>query len=334
MNRRSLITLAVAVAIGLVAMRMSQQLLSAGARKEQETQEVLSAARDLKEEEILKPDMVKVVKMVRSAVPANAFKSFKDIEGRWVKTQLLEGDILIDKKLGPKGTPPGLVSNIPKGMRAMAIDVTEQSGVSGFILPGHHVDVIHYQHSEKKDDLHGETILQNVLVLAAGQLFTRPEERTVQSRTVTLALNPSDVDILVAARSRGTLSLSLRGVNDHDVVTKVAPKPEVDPAQEKRWQLAEEKRMSLEKELMQLKEQLAKRAAAPPPPKAQPVVRIATIYRGLHNVQRVRMDSPGVAELESSAPIALADPPTRRAPTGFRTSTLAEDDDADEETEP
>ena len=53
-----------------------------------------------------------------------------------MKTTLLEGDVVIEKKLGPKGTPPGLVANIPKGMRAFAIDVTEQSGVSGFILPG------------------------------------------------------------------------------------------------------------------------------------------------------------------------------------------------------
>ena len=82
----------------------------------------------------------------------------------------------MEKKLGPKGTPPGLVANIPKGMRAFAIDVTEQSGVSGFILPGHRVDVIRHDASDK-NELRAETILQNVLVLAAGQVFTRPEER-------------------------------------------------------------------------------------------------------------------------------------------------------------
>ena len=48
----------------------------------------------------------------------------------------------MDKKLGPKGSPPGLVANIPKGMRAYTVDVTEQSGVSGFILPNHRVDVV------------------------------------------------------------------------------------------------------------------------------------------------------------------------------------------------
>ena len=76
---------------------------------------MLVAARDFKEEEILKPDMVKVSRVARSAIPPNAFSTFKDVEERWVRTTMLEGDVLVEKKLGPKGTPPGLVANIPDG---------------------------------------------------------------------------------------------------------------------------------------------------------------------------------------------------------------------------
>jgi len=331
MNKRSLITLAVAVAIGLGAMRLSQQMLAGTGAKDQETQEVLVAARDLKEEESLKPDMVKVIPMAKSAVPPNSFRSFKDVEERWVRTPLLENDVLVEKKLGPKGTPPGLVSNIPKGMRAVATDVTEQSGVSGFILPGHHVDVVRFEPSQK-NELHGETILQDVLVLAAGQLFTRPDERSVQSRTVTLALAPGDVDILVAARGRGALSLSLRGVNDHDRVAPVKPNPTIDPEQEKRWQLAEEKRLTLEREMQDLKQQLARKAAEPPAPKPRPAARICFIYRGINNpVQKIRTDSADVSELESPEPLGLPDTGSHRAQTGFRPTALAA---AADETEP
>ncbi len=220
MNSRSLIIMVVAVMIGLGAMLLTRQMLAPDHSKTEETQEVLVAARDIKEEETLKPDMAKLVKMARSAVPPYAFTSFKDVEERWVKTALLEGDVLVEKKLGPKGTPPGLVANIPRGMRAFALDVTEQSGVSGFILPGHHVDVIRFESSDK-NDFRGETILQDVLVLAAGQVFSRPEERSVQSRTVTLALKPEEVAIVVAAHGKGALSLALRGVNDHDTLAPV-----------------------------------------------------------------------------------------------------------------
>jgi len=314
--------LAVAVVIGLGAMKLSQSMFFSGkAKPDEATQEVLVAARDFKEDEILKPEMVKLIPMLKSAVPGGSFTSFKDVEGRWVKMTMLADDVLVEKKLGQKGTPPGLVSNIPAGMRALAIDVTEQSGVSGFILPGHHVDVVRFEASEK-NELHGETILQNVLVLAAGQLFTRPEERSVQSRTVTLALAPGDVDTLVAARGKGALSLSLRGVNDHDVVARPKPKPTTDPAHEKALKAAEDTRLKLEGELQRLKQQFAAKAAEPAAPRPRPVARvvarIATIYRGTHNVQRVRTDQAGVSELEPIEDSALAGGVTNQTPNGFR----------------
>ena len=345
MNRRSLITLAVAVVIGLGAMKLSQQLLSSGKnRAEEDTQELLVAARDFKEEETLKPDMVKVIRMARSAVPPNPFATFKDVEDRWVRTKMLEGDVLVEKKLGPKGTPPGLVANIPPGMRALAIDVTEQSGVSGFILPGHHVDVVRFENAEKQN-ARGETILQDVLVLAAGQLFSRPEERAVQSRTVTLALAPGDVDILVAARGKGALSLSLRGVNDHALVPGRKAEPMIDLAAEARWKLSDEARQKAnqdrqkadqdrqkaEEALALVKQELARKPAAPKAPKPPPKPRLAWIYRGIGHPSSVYLDQAGVTGLEPFAEPGTPDSTATRLQTGFRTGRSTQQDD---ETEP
>ena len=272
MNGRSLTVLVLAVFLGLGAMLVTRHLMSKPAAEE-ESQEILVAARDFKEEEILKPDMVKTARMSKSAVPVGAFSSSKDVEERWVKTTMLEGDPIVDKKLGPKGSPPGLVANIPKGKRAFAVDVTEQSGVSGFILPGHRVDVVRYEANEKSQLQRGETILQNVLVLAAGQVFMRPEEKSLQNRTVTLAVLPEEVHILVAARAKGPLSLSLRGVNDHDIVNRPTPKPEESEEQkarrtkmEEELKLAQAKATKMEKDFEELKLALAKKLAEPPPP--------------------------------------------------------------------
>jgi pilus assembly protein CpaB len=304
MNGKSLMMLALAVGFGLIAMLLTRQMLGQEPAKVEDVQDVLVAARDLKEEEILKPDAVKVVRMAKSAVPPGAFSTPKDVEERWVKTTLLEGDVVIDKKLGPKGTPPGLVANIPKGMRAFAIDVTEQSGVSGFILPGHHVDVIRYESDQGSQ--HAESILQNILVLASGQVFTRAEERSLTNRTVTLAVTPEQVAILVAARARGQLSLSLRGVNDHEVTAR--PKSQAAPgeAEEARWKAAEEKRVKLERELADLKASLAANAAATAPaptsapapasPPARPPVRHVHIYRGGRSPDRIPLDGGTGAE--------------------------------------
>ena len=263
MNGRSLTVLVLAVFLGLGAMLATRHLMSKPAAVEEESQEILVAARDFKEEEILNPDMIKTARTSKSAVPVGAFSSFKDVEERWVKTTMLEGDPIVDKKLGPKGSPPGLVANIPKGMRAYTVDVTEQSGVSGFILPNHRVDVVRYEANEKSQLQRSETILQDILVLAAGQVFTRQEEKSLQNRTVTLAVWPEQVHILVAARAKGPLSLSLRGVNDHDIVDRPTPKPEESEEQKAR-------RTKMEKELEELKLALAKKMAEPPPPPPAP----------------------------------------------------------------
>ncbi len=261
--------------------------------------------------------MVKVSRMAKSAIPPGAFSSPKDVEERWVKTTLLEGDVLVEKKLGPKGTPPGLVANIPKGMRAFALDVTEQSGVSGFILPGHHVDVVRYDSDQGVQ--RGETILQNILVLAAGQVFTRAEEKSLTTRTVTVAVTPDQVNTLVAARAKGSLSLSLRGLNDQAVVARPKPKAPAEDPLEKRWKLEEERRKTLERELAELKAALAKKAAEPPPapPAARPpAARFTTVYRGIGQVHRIRIDEAGVAEL-APQPEAVAKAETRDRPGTF-----------------
>ena len=219
MQAKPLIMLALAGTLGLGAMLMTNRLLSKKPAAEVPMRDVLVAVRDFNAEEILKPEMVKTVRMAESAIPVGAFAVAEDVADRWVKTTMLEGEPIVERKLGAKGSPPGLVANIPKGMRAFAVEVNEQSGVSGFILPSHRVDVIKFETGDKART-RGETILQDVLVLAAGQVFVKSDEKTLQSRTVTLAVSPDDVDLLVAAKAKGMLSLALRGVNDHDVVER------------------------------------------------------------------------------------------------------------------
>jgi pilus assembly protein CpaB len=280
MQGKQLVMLALAGAIGLGAMLMTMKLMN---RKpaEEAMRDVLVAVRDFKEEEALKPDMLTTVKMAESAIPIGAFAKAEDVADRWVRTVMLEGEPVVERKLGPKGSPPGLVANIPKGMRAFAVEVNEQSGVSGFILPSHRVDVIQFETGDRSSTLkRGVTILQDVLVLAAGQVFVKSEEKTLQSRTVTLAVTPDQVDVLVAAKAKGVLSLALRGVNDHEVVERPAPVSKVDDEAEKRKRIAAEEelaRLKQEHEAEKARRVAAEKAAAR---KEQPAARrVGVIYR-------------------------------------------------------
>ena len=133
------------------------------------------------------------------------------------------------KKLPPLPPPPPrqLDSRIPKGMRALAIEVKEHTGVAGFVLPDNRVDVIQLRDGKSGG---AETVLQDVLVLSAGQTFTKADNPTIQTRTVTLAVTPAMADVLVASHSRGPLTLSLRGADDHEQVVKAAPASPPPPA--------------------------------------------------------------------------------------------------------
>ena len=146
MNSKALILLALAVLCGLGAMFGTNRMLSKQKnRPAYEMQDVLVAARDLKVEEVIRPEMVKLTQMAKANVPPGTFTSIKDVEDRWVQIKMLEGEALLDRKLAPKGSPAGMVARIPKGMRAYAIEVNEHTGVSGFILPDHRVDVVQAQ---------------------------------------------------------------------------------------------------------------------------------------------------------------------------------------------
>lgn len=224
MNGRSAVMLIVAVVCGLGAMVGAQKLLVKKNQPET-TSEVLVTARDLAIEEVLKPELVTARKLPASQVPAGSFASYKDVAGRWVKIPMLAGEPILEAKLAPKDQPPGLLARIPHGMRAFALEVNEQSGVSGFVLPDYHVDVVLARHSSGDKPPEAETILQDVLVLAAGQTTTRPDDKSIEVRTVTLALTPEQVRRVVAARTEGTLSLSLRGHKDDSIVAEAAPKP-------------------------------------------------------------------------------------------------------------
>src|SRR4051812_15510625 len=106
MNGKALILLVLASMCGLGAVYATNRMLSKKqSQPSVEMQDVLEAARDLKVEEVIKPDMVKLTQMAKAHVPAGTFTSMKDVEDRWVQIKMLEGEALLDRKLAPKGSP-------------------------------------------------------------------------------------------------------------------------------------------------------------------------------------------------------------------------------------
>jgi|SRR5579862_139410 len=133
-----------------------------------------------------------------------------------------------------------LAAVLPKGMRAVAMDVSAETAAGGFILPDDHVDVLLTRHDKIAgaggliDSLVSETILRNVQVLAIDQAVEeKGGQKNVVGKTATLELTLDQAETLALARQQGTLSLALRSLvdstpgssddNDEDSVKKRGP---------------------------------------------------------------------------------------------------------------
>jgi pilus assembly protein CpaB len=118
---------------------------------------------------------------------------------------------------------------LPSGMRAIATDISAETGAGGFILPNDHVDVILSRRDKEAEKASGvevhtsETILSNVRVLAIDQTVEEKNgQRVVVGKTATLELAPYQVETLTRARQMGTLTLALRSIADFNAKNETA----------------------------------------------------------------------------------------------------------------
>ncbi len=197
------------------------------------TMEVLAYARNLPSGTVLQRSDLGLLTVPRNGLRGQAItqESLSSVVGRKLLTGHREKDILFWADLeGGNPSAGGLASDVRKLMRAVSINCSGASSVSGMVRPNDHVDVIGtFSFPGKAVDRDGRpqlelvtcTILQNVLVLATGKEtaksaswgFTQPGGSTYS--TVTLEVTPREAEMLVFAEQiKGRLSLSLRNRND------------------------------------------------------------------------------------------------------------------------
>lgn len=163
----------------------------------------------------------------------------EDMESARARVAMYEGEPLIERKVIP-GDKPGFMSAIlPKGMRAIAVGVSEQTGAGGFILPNDRVDVLLTRKvadsSTGATNVASETVLRNVRVLAINQTFRKeqgPDGDMVTvsgGKTATLELNPEQTELIAKVESSGELQLALRSIAENDGKKLSEIVPEVSP---------------------------------------------------------------------------------------------------------
>src|SRR4029078_9667191 len=137
------------------------------------------------------------------------------LTGMIVRAPFVAGEPIREAKLVNSKGSGFMAAILPSGMRAVATQITPQSGVGGFILPNARVAVI--MTPRTRDDKSGargtETILRNIRVLAIDQnVEEKNGQKVVVGKTATLELTLGQAESLALAAKLGTISPALRSI--------------------------------------------------------------------------------------------------------------------------
>ncbi len=215
MKARWLLTVLVSLILaGLAAMYandlLSQRMRAVEAEKV-EMLPVVAAASTIPAGTKVEAIHLKVVGIPSEAIPTAAYTDQKKLIGHVAKQTVFAGEIIVAERFSNAPGTSALSAMIPEGKRAITVAVNQVVGVSGFILPGSRVDIIATEGGEPK------TLLQNIKVLAVGQLLNQDKNDPVSVSAVTLEVDPRQAEIIVKA---GGLRLTLRNPEDGLVVAE------------------------------------------------------------------------------------------------------------------
>ncbi len=147
--------------------------------------------------------------------------AIKDFVGAIVRSSVAAGEPIRDAKVVAAKGGGFMAVILPRGMRAISLDVAPDTEAGGFILPNDHVDVLLTRHDKAAEKVSGlekfisETILRNVRVLAVDQSVEEKDgKKVVIGKTATIELDPHQAETLALSRQLGTLSLTLRSILD------------------------------------------------------------------------------------------------------------------------
>jgi pilus assembly protein CpaB len=194
------------------------------ASKPEETIPVVVAKHTLNQGQTLGELDLEVKEVVPAFVPDTVFHAVQEVVGRVPGERIIIGEYVRRERLADPEAGVGLNALIPKGQRALSLNLSDGSAVSGFLNPGNYVDVlITLAQTEGKDAgvIQTVTLFQAKRILAvnsrlgAGDLDGPARDGAVHAPSITLALTPDEAEKMTHAYSSGSVTMTLR--NDVDV---------------------------------------------------------------------------------------------------------------------
>ncbi len=152
------------------------------------------------------------------SIPPGSFTSYAALLGegasdaRRAKSPFYEGEVILASKLSDPGEKVTIVQKLGENTRAVSIKVDAVTAVGGFVTPGDFVDILLTQGGGI--DMRTVTILQNIRVIGVDQKSEENTDAPEVARTVTVEVTPEGGQKLALAQKAGTLSLTLRTLDN------------------------------------------------------------------------------------------------------------------------
>jgi pilus assembly protein CpaB len=233
MKAARLVVLGVAVAAGGIAAYLAAGRKSppppppVAAAPPMQTVEVLVAKSDLSRGEVIQNRDIGWQSWPKDAANSNFIQksdrpdAINDFSGAIVRVAMLAGDPIRGPYVVMAKGSGFMAAILPKGMRAVAVDITAVSSAGGFILPDDRVDVVLTRRERSgpsgAENTASDTILRNVRVLAVDQsVDEKADTKVILGKTATLELSEAQAETLEQAKQLGTVSLTLRSIRDSD----------------------------------------------------------------------------------------------------------------------
>ena len=137
----SLAAAAMAVVVVFLVISSYQQQIVA-AEKKDDTVLVMVAARDLYQGITIEDGDLEMRHLPPTFVPNSVLRQREQAVGRVPRERILKDEFIREERLAESEAGLGLNAIIPRGMRALSINISNGSAVSGFLNPGNYVDVL------------------------------------------------------------------------------------------------------------------------------------------------------------------------------------------------
>ncbi|MDA7977303.1 MAG: Flp pilus assembly protein CpaB [Pirellulales bacterium] len=185
-----------------------------------ETVDVYVAKMDIPQNDLIDvASMLKLEPWPKDKVPPGALTKLADVKERRARQPIVAEDIILEKKLLPKGEAGSRASDqVLPGYRLIGIKVDAVATSGNLIKPGDRVDLMVHLPKNPSNGIPEtvtKTFLQDVKVFAVNSTTTdADQEGSISAKTVTLEVTPTEAEAVTFCQSVGKIMLTARRPQD------------------------------------------------------------------------------------------------------------------------